>query len=158
MRSFFNQFCFIAEKDKIKKDLTDFWNYEKIGCPHKEGSKYFFSRNSGLQNQGVVYVQDSLESEPRVLFDPNTLAEDGTISLGRVAWSEDGLVMAYALSTSGSDWQVIKFRNVETGEERVNIFRKNKRLKSAQLQYRSIQVQNSYFSIQICIYLPLAKY
>lgn len=140
MRSFFNQFCFIAEKDKIKKDLTDFWNYEKIGCPHKEGSKYFFSRNSGLQNQGVVYVQDSLESEPRVLFDPNTLAEDGTISLGRVAWSEDGLVMAYALSTSGSDWQVIKFRNVETGEERVNIFRKNKRLKSAQLQYRSIQV------------------
>ena len=139
-RTFFNQFCFIAEKDKIKKDLTDFWNYEKIGCPHKEGSKYFFSRNSGLQNQGVVYVQDSLESEPRVLFDPNTLAEDGTISLGRVAWSEDGLVMAYALSTSGSDWQVIKFRNVETGEERVNIFRKKKRLKSAQLQYRSIQV------------------
>ena len=106
-----------GEKDKIKKDLTDFWNYEKIGCPHKEGNKYFFSRNSGLQNQSVVYVQDTLDSEPKVLFDPNTLAEDGTISLGHCAWSHDGLVFSYSLSTSGSDWQVIKFRNVETGED-----------------------------------------
>ena len=73
-------------------------------------------RNSGLQNQSVIYVQDTLESEPRVLFDPNSLAEDGTISLGHAAWSHDGLVFAYSLSTSGSDWQVIKFRNVETGE------------------------------------------
>ena len=75
-----------------------------------------FVRNSGLQNQSVIYVQDTLESEPRVLFDPNSLAEDGTISLGHAAWSHDGLVFAYSLSTSGSDWQVIKFRNVETGE------------------------------------------
>ena len=106
-----------SDKPKIKKDLTDFWNYEKIGCPHKEGSKYFYSRNSGLQNQSVIYVQDTLESEPKVLFDPNTLAEDGTISLGYCAWSHDGLVFSYSLSTSGSDWQEIKFRNVETGED-----------------------------------------
>ena len=79
-----------------------------------------FVRNSGLQNQSVIYVQDTLESEPRVLFDPNSLAEDGTISLGHAAWSHDGLVFAYSLSTSGSDWQVIKFRNVETGEIVIN--------------------------------------
>jgi len=105
------------ERETIKKELTDLWNYEKYGCPHKEGNKYFFSKNSGLQNQSVIYVQDSLEAEPKVLIDPNGLSEDGTVSLRATSWSHDGSILAYGLSKSGSDWTTIKFRNVETGQD-----------------------------------------
>jgi len=105
------------ERETIKKELTDLWNYEKYGCPHKEGNKYYFSKNSGLQNQSVIYVQDSLEAEPKVLIDPNGLSDDGTVSLRATSWSHDGSILAYGLSKSGSDWTTIKFRNVETGED-----------------------------------------
>jgi len=105
------------ERETIKKELTDLWNYEKYGCPHKEGNKYFFSKNSGLQNQSVVYVQDSLEAEPKVLIDPNALSEDGTVSLRSTSWSHDGNILAYGKSVSGSDWMTIKFRNIETGQD-----------------------------------------
>merc|ERR1712179_220055 len=105
------------ERETIKKELTDLWNYEKYGCPHKEGNKYFFSKNSGLQNQSVIYVQDSLEAEPKVLIDPNGMGDDGTVSLRATSWSHDGSILAYGLSKSGSDWTTIKFRNVETGED-----------------------------------------
>jgi len=105
------------DREIIKKELTDLWNYEKYGCPHKEGNKYFFSKNSGLQNQSVIYMQDSLEAEPKVLLDPNSLSEDGTVSLRAASWSHDGSVLAYGLSQSGSDWVTIKFKNVETGQD-----------------------------------------
>jgi len=105
------------DRETIKKELTDLWNYEKYGCPHKEGSKYFFSKNTGLQNQSVIYIQDTLESEPKVFLDPNSLSDDGTVSLRTASWSHDGSILAYALSKSGSDWTTIKFRNVETGKD-----------------------------------------
>lgn len=105
------------ERETIKKQLTELWNYAKYGCPHKEGTKYYFSKNSGLQNQSIVYVQDSLEDEPRVFLDPNTFSEDGTISLSRTTWSHDGSVIAYGVSKSGSDWVTIKFRNVDSSED-----------------------------------------
>ena len=65
----------------------------------------------------MIYVQDSLEAEPKVLIDPNGLSEDGTVSLRATSWSHDGSILAYGLSKSGSDWTTIKFRNVETGED-----------------------------------------
>lgn len=105
------------ERETIKKELTDLWNFEKFGCPHKEGDRYFYSKNSGLQNQSVVYVQDSLEAEPRVLIDPNSFSEDGTVSLSSSSWSYDGSILAYGTSKSGSDWISIKFLNVDTGKE-----------------------------------------
>lgn len=70
---------------------------------------------SGLQNQSVIFVQNDLSSEAKVFLDPNTFSEDGTVALSGTAFSEDGSILAYGLSTSGSDWIEIKFKNVETG-------------------------------------------
>ncbi|MEG5135570.1 MULTISPECIES: prolyl oligopeptidase family serine peptidase [unclassified Microcoleus] len=107
----------IPAREKIKQRLTKLWDYEKYGIPFKEGDRYFYYKNDGLQNQSVLYTLPSLDGEPKVLLDPNTFSEDGTVALGGIAITEDGKLMAYGLSTSGSDWQEWKVRNVETGED-----------------------------------------
>ena len=107
----------VPNRDKIKTRLTELWDYERFGVPEVHGGKYFYSRNNGLQNQSPIYVQDTLEGEPRLLIDPNTLSADGTISLSETAVSPDGKLFAYSLSDGGSDWRTIKVRNVETGED-----------------------------------------
>jgi prolyl oligopeptidase len=107
----------IPERQGIEQRLTELWNYERFSVPFKEGGRYFFSRNSGLQNQSVLYVQSSLDAEPRVLLDPNTLSPDGTIALTSLRVSEDGRHLAYGTSSGGSDWQEIRVRNVETGQD-----------------------------------------
>ncbi len=107
----------IPAREKIKQRLTQLWNYERYGIPFKEGDRYFYYKNDGLQNQSILYTLTSLDGEPQVLIDPNTLSEDGTVALGGMAISEDGKLMAYGLSTSGSDWQEWKVRDVETGAD-----------------------------------------
>jgi prolyl oligopeptidase len=107
----------IPVREKIKQRLTQLWDYEKYSLPFKEGDRYFYFKNDGLQNQSVLYTLTSLDAEPKVLLDPNKLSEDGTIALSGIAISEDGNLMAYGLSTSGSDWQEWKVRDVETGED-----------------------------------------
>ena len=89
----------------------------KIFRPFKEGGKYFYYKNDGLQNQSVLYVTDSPEKAGRVLLDPNKLSEDGTVALSGVSISDDGKTMAYGVSVSGSDWQEWRFRDVETGKD-----------------------------------------
>lgn len=107
----------IPARETISQRLTQLWNYEKYGIPFKEQNRYFYFKNDGLQNQSVLYTLPSLEAEPRVLLDPNTLSEDGTIALTGLSVSDDAKLMAYALSAAGSDWKEWKVRDVETGED-----------------------------------------
>ena len=107
----------IPERAKIKARLTELWNYEKYTAPSKEGKRYFYSKNDGLQNQSVLYVADSISDKGRVLLDPNKLSTDGTVALSGLAISDDGNSMAYGLSSAGSDWQTWHFRDVETGND-----------------------------------------
>ncbi|MBW4623745.1 MAG: prolyl oligopeptidase family serine peptidase [Cyanosarcina radialis HA8281-LM2] len=108
----------IPARDRIKQRLTQLWDYEKYSIPFKEGDRYFYFKNDGLQNQSVLYTLTSLDAEPRLLLDPNTLSPDGTVALSGLEISNNGKLMAYGLSTSGSDWQEWKVRDVETGEDR----------------------------------------
>src|SRR6185503_1954253 len=113
-------FAYLAEipaRTTIKERLTKLWNYEKYGVPFKEGNRYFYTRNSGLQNQSVLYSVNSLDAEPQTLLDPNTLSSDGTVALSGIAVSNDGKRLAYSLSASGSDWQEWKVRDVTTGKD-----------------------------------------
>jgi prolyl oligopeptidase len=107
----------IPERAAIKARLTKLWNYERYGAPYKEGGRYFFTKNNGLQNQSVLYTSDSLGGEPRVLIDPNTLSADGTVALAGTAVSRDGKMIAYGTAASGSDWNEWKVRDVATGQD-----------------------------------------
>jgi len=105
----------IPSRDRIRQRLMSLWNYERYGHPHKKGGRYFYSRNDGLQNQSAVYVVDRLDGQPRLLFDPNTLAADGTVALKNWAVSDDGQRMAYGLAGAGSDWEEWGVLEVDTG-------------------------------------------
>ena len=110
----------IPERTKLKERLTKLWNYERYGTPSKEGGRYIFSKNDGLQNQSVLYTMRSLDETPKVLLDPNKLSADGTVALASLSLSEDGQLMAYGISAAGSDWNEIKVREVDSGNERTD--------------------------------------
>jgi prolyl oligopeptidase len=107
----------IPGRNKIKDRLTKLWDYEKYGVPFRMGNHYFYQKNNGLQNQSVLYTTTSLDSEPRVLLDPNPLSADGTVAISGLSFTDDGSIMAYSLSAAGSDWDTYKFRKVDTGED-----------------------------------------
>ncbi|RYG66584.1 S9 family peptidase, partial [bacterium] len=111
----------LPQRPALEKRLTELWNYPRYGQPFKRGERYFFSKNDGLQNQSVWYKQASLEAEPEVLFDPNTLSADGTVAISGFNLSEDGSLLAYSLSGSGSDWQEFRVRDVATATDREDL-------------------------------------
>lgn len=97
----------IPFREAMRARLTELWAYPWEGAPAKFGDYYYFYRNDGRQNQAVLYRQASLDAEPEVFLDPNTLSEDGTVALSGISFSEDGRYLAYAASASGSDWSDI---------------------------------------------------
>src|SRR3954469_10119864 len=113
----FDYLAKIPERKQINARLTALWNYEKFGTPYHEGGNYFFSKNSGLQNQSVLYVASELPGEPRALIDPNTLSSDGTVALSGTAVAQTGELLAYALARAGSDWQEWKVRDISSGKD-----------------------------------------
>lgn len=107
----------IPYRSAIRERLLKLWNYERFTAPEKEGGRYFYQHNNGLQNQNVLLVADSLTTEPRVLLDPNTLSADGTVALAGRAITDDGKLMAYGTAASGSDWTEWHVRDVATGND-----------------------------------------
>jgi prolyl oligopeptidase len=107
----------IPERARIKARLTKLFDYEKFSAPSKHGHHYFYFHNSGLQNQSVLFVADSLKDRGRVLLDPNTMSKDGTVALSGLSFTEDGKLLAYGLSQSGSDWVTWRVREVATGRD-----------------------------------------
>lgn len=112
----------IPQRPAIRSRLTQLWNYARYSAPFKENGRYFYFQNTGLQNQSVLYVQDG-KAAPRVLIDPNVLSTDGTVALSGTSASDDGRYLAYSLSTSGSDWQELHVRDVNTGRDLSDVVR-----------------------------------
>ena len=110
----------LPERAALKSRLTALWNYERRSLPQFAGPYRFFSKNDGLQNQAVLYVQTG-KTLPRVLLDPNLLAADGTTALTQWEPSPDGSHIAYTLAEAGSDWETIRVREVATGKDRADL-------------------------------------
>ncbi len=112
----FDYLAKIPERAAIRERLSALWNYERASLPFKKGGRYFFRKNDGLQNQSVLYVQDSLAAPARVLIDPNLWSEDGTVALDAAVPSDDGRLLAYSVAEAGSDWNTWRVLDIETGE------------------------------------------
>jgi prolyl oligopeptidase len=107
----------IPERKRINERLTKLWDYPRMGVPSREGSRYFYTRNTGLQNQSPLFVAENLKGKERVLLDPNKLAKDGTTALTGTAVSDNGQLLAYGLAVAGSDWQEWRVRDIATGKD-----------------------------------------
>jgi prolyl oligopeptidase len=110
----------LPQRPWLKDRITSLWNYPKYGLPQKEGGRYFYSKNSGLQNQAVLYVQPATSAKDdaaRVLLDPNALSKDGTVAVTGIDITDDGKRMAYAISRAGSDWKELRVRSIDDGSD-----------------------------------------
>src|SRR5688572_7219605 len=106
----------IPEREAIRARLTQVWNYPKYSVPSKAGKRLFYTENSGLLNQAILFVSDG-DKPARVLLDPNTLSADGTVAISTWKESPNGRYLAYGVSLAGSDWQEFRVRDVETGRD-----------------------------------------
>lgn len=105
----------IPERDVIEERLKELWDYERYGMPVKEGGRYYYSYNNGLQNQNVIYTQADLDVEPELLIDPNSWSDDGTVALATYFPSPDGRHVAYLVQDGGSDWRTARIMKVDSG-------------------------------------------
>ena len=110
-------FSAIPQRKKIADRLTELWNYERYSVPSQTAGKYFFRKNDGLQDQSLLYVAYSYADAGRVLIDPNTWSEDGTVSLGATKVSDDGRYLAYCRRDAGSDWSTVYVLEIESGRQ-----------------------------------------
>jgi prolyl oligopeptidase len=100
----------------FKERMTQLYDYERFGLPVKKGSRYFYTHNTGLQNQGVLFARQGVNGEARQLIDPNIWSADGATALAEWTPSEDGKLLAYAIQDGGTDWRSVKVMDVATGK------------------------------------------
>ncbi len=107
----------ISFRLKLNKRFTDIWDYTKFSTPFKRGNYYYYFKNSGLQNQAILYQQTKLDGKSIEFLNPNAFSKDGTKSLGELSFNKEKTLVAYSVSKSGSDWKKIRIKNVEDGKE-----------------------------------------
>lgn len=107
----------MPQRMPARRIYTELYNFERFGIPFREGGRYFWSRNDGLQQQNVIYTAKSLKDAPTVALDPNLLSKDGTVALSGLVPSRDGKLIAYGIAGAGSDWQTWKVRDLATGQD-----------------------------------------
>ncbi|MDF1576350.1 MAG: prolyl oligopeptidase family serine peptidase [Bacteroidales bacterium] len=107
----------IPFRDALKERMTEIWNFPKMGTPFKEGELYFYSYNTGLQNQSIIYMKKSLEEDGEVFLDPNKFSEDGTVALAGLSVSNDHKYAAYGISKGGSDWREFFVKEIAGGSD-----------------------------------------
>ena len=105
----------IPFREDIKNRLEEVWNYERYGTPFKEGGKYYYFKNDGLQNQSILYAEKTLGAETELILDPNKFSKDGTASLGMISFNKPGDHLAYQVSEGGSDWRTIYIKDLNSG-------------------------------------------
>jgi prolyl oligopeptidase len=113
----FNYLDKIPFREAMKDRLTEVWNYPKMGNPFMKKGIYFYTYNTGLQNQSVIYKKSSLEAEGEIFLDPNTLSEDGTVALSTFSISKDAKYAGYGIARAGSDWNEFFVKDVATGKD-----------------------------------------
>jgi len=113
----------LPSREDFQKRLTKLLKFERYSSPYWEGGRYIYEKNDGLQNQDVIYTVKNLDETPQVVLDPNKLAEDGTISVSTTALSSDGRFFAYGLESSGSDWNEIHVRDLQTDQDLPDLVR-----------------------------------
>jgi len=111
----------IPRREEIRARLTQVWDYPKLGAPFERGGRWFQLRNTGLQPQSVLFVMTAPDDRGRVLLDPNTLSDDGTVALMTWTVSNDGQLLAYATSAAGSDWMTWRIRDIDSGDDRTDV-------------------------------------
>jgi len=116
----------IPQRGAIREAYRKLLDYEKLTAPFREGTRWFFFRNSGLQNQSVLYVRETEHAPARVFLDPNTLAADGTVALAGESFTRDGRYLAYATQSSGADWQTWHVKDVASGKDLPDVLRWSK--------------------------------
>jgi len=104
-------------RDHFRKRITELWDFPKVSIPFREGNRYFYSKNSGLQRQSPIYVRASLDQPASLVIDPNTLSPDGSISMAQWIPSRDGRLLAYGLSEGGADWRTVHVRDIAAGKD-----------------------------------------
>jgi prolyl oligopeptidase len=104
----------IPYRQRVKSRLEKLIDYPRYGAPFRNGEYFFFSKNDGLQNQSVLYMQKGLDGTPEVLIDPNKFSADGTSQLAEFALSKDGKYLAYGISAGGSDWRDVHVMEISS--------------------------------------------
>lgn len=113
----------LPSRERYKERLTALWDYEKYSTPYMVNGKLFYSYNDGLQNQYVLYMADGVNGKPEVLIDPNTLSEDGTVSMASTELSPKASLLAYMLSDGGTDWKTIHVRDTSNRSDLTDIIK-----------------------------------